>query len=80
MKLAIDAATGTAEPTAWTHVQLGKLYFNHGRLRRGRARVPARATRSSRDYAYGLDALAAAQAARGQLRAAIALERAGGRR
>ena len=32
MKLAIDAATGTAEPTAWTHVQLGKLYFNHGRF------------------------------------------------
>ena len=31
MKLAIDAATDTAEPTAWTHVQLGKLYFNHGR-------------------------------------------------
>ena len=30
MKLAIDAATDTTEPTAWTHVQLGKLYFNHG--------------------------------------------------
>ena len=31
MKLAVDAATDTAEPPAWTHVQLGKLYFNHGR-------------------------------------------------
>ena len=31
MKLAVDAATGAKEPTAWTHVQLGKLYFNHGR-------------------------------------------------
>src|SRR5262249_57571890 len=31
MKLAIDAATDTREPLAWTHVQLGKLYFNHGR-------------------------------------------------
>src|SRR5436190_15168776 len=27
MKLAVDAASGSAEPTAWTHVQLGKLYF-----------------------------------------------------
>jgi tetratricopeptide (TPR) repeat protein len=74
MKLAIDAATGTAEPTAWTHVQLGKLYLNHGRY--------AAAEREFRfanavypRYAYGLDALAAAQAARGKLRAAIASER-----
>jgi tetratricopeptide (TPR) repeat protein len=75
MKLAIDAATATAEPTAWTHVQLGKLYFNHGR--------PAQAEREFEyalavypRYAYGLDALASAQAARGKLRAAIASERA----
>ena len=40
MKLAVDAATGAAEPTAWTHVQLGKLYFNHGRYAARRARVP----------------------------------------
>src|SRR5262249_27767179 len=33
MKLAVDAATGAKEPTAWTHVQLGKLFFNHGRYR-----------------------------------------------
>ena len=45
MKLAVDAATDTAEPTAWTHVQLGKLYFNHGRYARRRARVPARELR-----------------------------------
>ena len=31
MRLAVDAATDAREPTAWTHVQLGKLYFNHGR-------------------------------------------------
>jgi tetratricopeptide (TPR) repeat protein len=75
MKLAIDAAAGTAEPTAWTHVQLGKLYLNHGRyaaaereLRFANAVYPR--------YAYGLDALAAAQAARGKLRAAISSERA----
>ena len=75
MKLAIDAATATVEPTAWTHVQLGKLYFNHGRI--------ATAEREFRfanavypRYAYGLDALASAQAAGGKLRAAIASERA----
>src|SRR5581483_7295760 len=44
MKLAIDAATATTEPTAWTHVQLGKLYFNHGRIA-GAARVRARQPR-----------------------------------
>ena len=32
MRLAVDAATDAAEPTAWTHVQLGKLYWNHGRI------------------------------------------------
>jgi tetratricopeptide (TPR) repeat protein len=74
MKLAVDAATGTMEPTAWTHVQLGKLYFNHGRL--------ADAVREFRladsifpNYAYGLDALAVAEAARGRTGTAIGLER-----
>jgi tetratricopeptide (TPR) repeat protein len=74
MKLAVDAATDTAEPTAWTHVQLGKLYFNHGRYadaareyRLGNAAFPG--------YAYGLDALAQAEAALGHYGRAIALER-----
>ena len=31
------------EPTAWTHVQLGKLYWSTGRLDRAGARVPRRA-------------------------------------
>ena len=57
MKLAVDAATGSAEPTAWTHVQLGKLYFDHGRI------APPSASTASRSrvfpgYAYALDALA----------------------
>ena len=74
MKLAVDAATDTAEPTAWTHVQLGKLYFNHGRYaeavheyRLGNIAFP--------NYAYGLDALAQAEAALGHYPRAIALER-----
>jgi tetratricopeptide (TPR) repeat protein len=74
MRLAVDAASGAAEPTAWTHVQLGKLYWNHGRL--------ALAEREYRlalhvfpGYAYGLDALAQVLAARGAYRQAIAVER-----
>ena len=65
MKLAIDAATGAAEPTAWTHVQLGKLYFNHGRDRRRRARVPLRARGSSRTTPTASTRSPQAQAARG---------------
>jgi tetratricopeptide (TPR) repeat protein len=74
MRLAVDAATGAAEPTAWTHVQLGKLYWSHGRL--------ALAEHQYRfalfvfpGYAYGLDALAQVVAAKGDYRRAIALER-----
>ncbi len=74
MKLAVDAATGAAEPAAWTHVQLGKLYWNHGRL------APAEreyrlALQVFPGYAYGLDALAQVLAAKGDLRQAIAVER-----
>src|SRR5262249_8257928 len=75
MKLAIDAPTPTAEPTAWTHVQLGKLYFNHGRLAAAEREFEYALAVYPR-YAYGLDALASAQAANGKLRAAIASERA----
>jgi tetratricopeptide (TPR) repeat protein len=74
MTLAVDAATGAKEPTAWTHVQLGKLYQNHGRY--------ALALREARlanftfpNYAYGLDAEAQAEAALGHTQRAIALER-----
>jgi tetratricopeptide (TPR) repeat protein len=74
MKLAVDAATGAAEPTAWTHVQLGKLYFNHGRYRESE-----REYRLALDvfpgYAYGLDALAQVLGAQGRYRQAIAAER-----
>ena len=52
MKLAVDAATDTAEPLAWTHVQLGKLYFNHGRFRAAEREFGSR-TRSSRTTRTG---------------------------
>jgi tetratricopeptide (TPR) repeat protein len=74
MKLAVDAATGTAEPTAWAHVQLGKLYFGHGRIAAAE-REYRLALQVFPGYPYGLDALAQALAARGAYRAAIAAER-----
>jgi tetratricopeptide (TPR) repeat protein len=74
MKLAVDAATGAAEPTAWTHVQLGKLYLNHGRLALAE-REYRLALQVFPGYAYALDALAQVVAAKGHYRQAIALER-----
>ena len=74
MKLAVDAATGAAEPTAWTHVQLGKLYFNHGRYRSAELEYRL-ALQAFPGYAYGLDALAQVLGATGRRRQAIAAER-----
>jgi tetratricopeptide (TPR) repeat protein len=74
MKLAIDAANDTAEPEAWTHIQLGKLYFNHGRVQAAEKQYRL-ANEIFPNYAYGLDALAAAEAALGHTHGAIALER-----
>ena len=74
MKLAIDAATDAAEPTAWTHVQLGKLDFSHGRYLAAE-REYRFALRVFPGYAYGLDALAQVEAALGRIPRAIALER-----
>src|SRR5262249_51135795 len=74
MKLAVDAASGAAEPTAWTHVQLGKLYFGHGRIADAE-REYRYALRIFPNYPYGLDALSQALAARGAYGEAIAAER-----
>jgi tetratricopeptide (TPR) repeat protein len=74
MKLAIDAAVDTGEPLAWTHIQLGKLYFNHGRIRAALHQFES-ANGIFPNYAYGLDALAASEAALGHTRLAIAYER-----
>jgi tetratricopeptide (TPR) repeat protein len=73
MKLAVDAATGAAEPTAWTHVQLGKLYFNHGRYADAEHEYRL-ALQVFPGYAYGLDALAQVLGAQGRYRQAIAAE------
>jgi tetratricopeptide (TPR) repeat protein len=74
MKLAVDAATDTDEPLAWTHVQLGKLYFNHGRYDDAE-REDRFALRTFPGYPYGLDALAQVEAAKGRYRQAVAFER-----
>jgi tetratricopeptide (TPR) repeat protein len=74
MRLAVDAAVGQPEATAWTHVQLGKLFISHGRL--GPAEREFRAALAAfPGYVYAYDQLALFEAARGHLRRAIALER-----
>ena len=74
MELALDAAGSQAEPIAWTRVQLGKLHFSRGRLASAE-REYRLALAAFPGYVHALDALARAEAARGRLRGAIALER-----
>jgi len=75
MKLAVDAATDTKEPLAWTHVQLGKLYFGHSRYTLA-VKEQTLALRIFPLYPYGLDALAQSEAALGHFTRAIKLEQA----
>jgi tetratricopeptide (TPR) repeat protein len=74
MRLALSAAIGAPEATAWTHVQLGKLFWS-----RGRVAAAEREYRSAlvgfHGYPSALDALALAEAAHGRMRSAIALAR-----
>jgi tetratricopeptide (TPR) repeat protein len=73
MQLAVDAATSEREPTAWTHWQLGKLYWSLGRL--GAAEHEYRSSLAAfPGYVYALDALAQVEAARGRRSNAIELE------
>jgi tetratricopeptide (TPR) repeat protein len=73
MKLALDSAAGQGEAEAWTHVQLGKLYFSVGRYAAAGGE-DRRALHVFPGYAYALDALARVEAARGRYRVAIARE------
>jgi tetratricopeptide (TPR) repeat protein len=73
MKLALSAADGQPEPTAWTHVQLGKLYWSRGQIARA-GREDRAALAAFPGYAYALDALALVEYGRGRLDRAIALE------
>jgi tetratricopeptide (TPR) repeat protein len=74
IRLAVDAAIGQQEALAWSHLQLGKLFLSHGKVR-----AAEREFRSSLavfpGYAYAHDQLALVAAGRGRLRQAIAHER-----
>jgi tetratricopeptide (TPR) repeat protein len=72
MRLALTSAIGEPEATAWTHVQLGKLFWAHGRSAAA-ARQYREALAAFPGYASALDALALSEAAHGRLRPAIAL-------
>src|SRR2546423_8694190 len=73
MKLAVDASLGQAEAEAWSHVQLGKIYWEIGRVASTGAEDRA-ALRAYPRYPLALDALARVQAAQGHLQAALTTE------
>jgi tetratricopeptide (TPR) repeat protein len=74
MELAVDAGRGSGEAEAWALVQLGKIHWSVGRLEEAAARY-RRALAVRPGYVYALDALAQVEAARGNVRGAIRLER-----
>jgi tetratricopeptide (TPR) repeat protein len=74
MELALDAAGGQPEPTAWVETQLGKLAWSRGRA--GEAESHYRAALSVfPGYVYALEPLALVQEAKGRHRAALSLAR-----
>jgi tetratricopeptide (TPR) repeat protein len=73
MRLAVDASADQPESTAWTRVQLGKLYWSVGDLGAA-AREYRNALAALPGYPYAFDALAQVEAARGHLGKALALE------
>ena len=74
MQLALDAAAGQPEPTAWANVELAKLELGLGDTREARARVRA-ALRVLPGYPSARVELARIEAAAGRTDAAIAQAR-----
>lgn len=74
MQLALDAAGGIPEPTAWAHVELTKLALGDGRLGDA-ARHVAAALAVSPGYVLALEQRARIEAARGRLGRAVATAR-----
>lgn len=72
MRLAVGAAEGRAEPSAWAHVELGKLYFGQGQLAAARLEYRA-ALASFPGYVFALDGLAHVEAAGGHVERALEL-------
>jgi tetratricopeptide (TPR) repeat protein len=73
MRLAITAAVGQPEALAWSHTQLGKLFWSHGRVMAAAAEYRA-ALRSRPGYVPAIDGLAQVAAARDRYARAIVLE------
>jgi tetratricopeptide (TPR) repeat protein len=74
MQLALDAASGQPEPTAWASVELAKLHFARGELRQAERYYRA-ALAAFPGYPYAFDGLARVEAARGRIAQAITYER-----
>jgi tetratricopeptide (TPR) repeat protein len=74
MRLALEAAADQPEATAWTRVQLGKLYWAVGRVDAA-AREYGAALAAFPGYPYAFAALGQTEAAHGRFGRAIALER-----
>ena len=74
MELALDAAIGRPEATAWTAVELGKLHWSQGRIAESASHYRF-ALQVVPGYVPALDALARVEAARGNLGRALSLQR-----
>lgn len=72
MRLALDAAGGQPEPTAWVQTQLGKLAWSHGQLHDAELHYRA-ALAALPGYVYALEPLALVEEANGRHARAIAL-------
>ena len=67
MELALDAAGGQQEPTAWTQVEIGKLEFGRGRIEIAERRYRA-ALAIDPGYVYALDSANGKPLWRGRVR------------
>ena len=74
MELALDAAGGEPEPTAWVQTQLGKLAWSRGRVTEAERHYRAALT-AFRGYVYALEPLALVEASKGRHERAVKLAR-----
>ena len=70
MQMAVNMGLPGDEPTLWTMVQLGNLYFNRGDLAKAESIYQA-ALKQSPDYVYALDGMANVLVAQGRNEEAV---------